>query len=135
VGNLIETDDASLQMVEQAAGGGDEDVDTLFERPDLRLMADAAEDERVPDAEELRELAQRALFGWRPSARRDRCCRSGRPNAAVLPVPVCAMPSMSRPSRSAGIAWAWIGVGVVMPATSSARTSGSASAKAAKFVN
>ena len=36
----------------------------------------------------------------------------GSENAAVLPVPVCAMPSRSRPSSSGGIAWRWIGVGV-----------------------
>ena len=36
----------------------------------------------------------------------------GSTNAAVLPVPVCAMPSRSRPSSTVGIACAWIGVGV-----------------------
>ena len=35
----------------------------------------------------------------------------GRQNAAVLPVPVCAMPITSRPVRQTGIAAAWIGVG------------------------
>ncbi|MEZ5682741.1 MAG: hypothetical protein R3E03_00475 [Novosphingobium sp.] len=35
----------------------------------------------------------------------------GSENAAVLPVPVWAMPSRSRPSSSAGIAWRWIEVG------------------------
>ena len=33
--------------------------------------------------------------------------------AAVLPVPVCAHPIMSLPSRMAGIAWDWISVGAV----------------------
>ena len=37
----------------------------------------------------------------------------GRPNAAVLPVPVCAWPITSRPSRSGGMACSWIGVGLV----------------------
>ena len=32
--------------------------------------------------------------------------------AAVLPVPVWAMPSRSRPVRTVGIAWRWIGVGL-----------------------
>ena len=32
---------------------------------------------------------------------------------AVLPVPVCATPSTSRPISTNGIACAWIGVGVV----------------------
>ena len=36
----------------------------------------------------------------------------GSANAAVLPVPVWAMPSMSLPASSAGMARAWIGVGV-----------------------
>ena len=31
--------------------------------------------------------------------------------AAVLPVPVCAEPSISLPAIARGIAWAWIGVG------------------------
>ena len=34
----------------------------------------------------------------------------GSMNAAVLPVPVWAMPSRSRPVRTVGIAWGWIGV-------------------------
>ena len=36
----------------------------------------------------------------------------GSTNAAVLPVPVCAMPIRSRIMRTLGIACAWIGVGV-----------------------
>ena len=40
-------------------------------------------------------------------------CRSGSENAAVLPVPVCAAPMTSRPARTIGIAFAWIGVIVV----------------------
>jgi hypothetical protein len=35
----------------------------------------------------------------------------GSPNAAVLPVPVCAWPITSRPCRSDGIACSWIGLG------------------------
>ena len=37
----------------------------------------------------------------------------GRVKLAVLPVPVCAQPSTSRPIRTMGIACFWIGVGVV----------------------
>ena len=33
-------------------------------------------------------------------------------NAAVLPVPVWAMPIRSRPDRMGGMAWTWMGVGV-----------------------
>ena len=35
----------------------------------------------------------------------------GRPNAAVLPVPVWAWPITSRPASSGGIACSWIGLG------------------------
>ena len=35
----------------------------------------------------------------------------GSPNAAVLPVPVCAWPITSRPASSGGIACSWIGLG------------------------
>ena len=37
----------------------------------------------------------------------------GSTKAAVLPVPVCAPASTSRPSRITGIAAAWTGVGSV----------------------
>ena len=37
----------------------------------------------------------------------------GRAKAAVLPVPVCAEPMTSLPSRMSGIAWTWMGVGSV----------------------
>jgi hypothetical protein len=37
----------------------------------------------------------------------------GRVKAAVLPVPVWAIPSTSRPCRATGMASAWIGVAVV----------------------
>lgn len=38
-------------------------------------------------------------------------CSSGSENAAVLPVPVAAWPSRSRPASIGGIASRWIGVG------------------------
>ena len=44
----------------------------------------------------------------------------GREKAAVLPVPVCALPSASLPSRRRGIAAAWIGVGDTKPMLSRA---------------
>ena len=40
-----------------------------------------------------------------------RRCRIGSAKAAVLPVPVWAMPMTSRPASAGGIAAAWIGVG------------------------
>ncbi len=45
----------------------------------------------------------------------------GRPKAAVLPVPVWARPIMSRRSSTSGIAFTWIGVGVVNSMLSSVR--------------
>ncbi len=51
---------------------------------------------------------------------------SGRPNAAVFPVPVWATPTTSRWSSSGGIAAAWMGVGSTkpMPVTASRSSSG-----------
>ena len=40
----VEADEALAHEVEQAAGGGDQDVDARRHRPDLRVLADAAED-------------------------------------------------------------------------------------------
>jgi hypothetical protein len=39
----------------------------------------------------------------------------GKPNAAVLPVPVCALPMRSRPSSARGMAFACTGVGTRYP--------------------
>ncbi len=39
----------------------------------------------------------------------------GSANAAVLPVPVCALPMTSRPAIIRGMALNWIGVGSVKP--------------------
>ena len=49
---------AGLDMVQQAAGRGDEDVDALFKGADLRRMTDAAIDERMADAEKAAILTQ-----------------------------------------------------------------------------
>ena len=43
---------------------------------------------------------------------RSRRDRIGSANAAVLPVPVCARPTTSRPASSGGMVAAWIGEGV-----------------------
>ena len=54
------------------------------------------------------------LRGMRARARLpERMSSIGKVNPAVLPVPVCAQPSTSRPIRTNGIACAWMGVGVV----------------------
>src|SRR5699024_5430314 len=57
---------------------------------------------------------------------------SGSPNAAVLPVPVCATPITSRPSSNEGIACSWIGEGEVNPSASTALRSASGRARASK---
>ncbi|OGL05659.1 MAG: hypothetical protein A3I03_12270 [Candidatus Rokubacteria bacterium RIFCSPLOWO2_02_FULL_68_19] len=44
-----------------------------------------------------------------------RRCRMGSTKAAVLPLPVMAQASTSRPSMAGGIASCWIGVGRVKP--------------------
>src|SRR5580692_244553 len=41
--------------------------------------------------------------------------RIGSANAAVLPVPVCALPMTSRPDMIRGMALNWMGVGSVYP--------------------
>ena len=50
-------------------------------------------------------------------------CSMGRPNAAVLPVPVCANPMRSAPSSRLGMARRWMGVGVSIPRSAKARHS------------
>ena len=57
--------------------------------------------------------ASTRLRGMRARARPlERWQSIGSTKAPVLPVPVWAMPSTSRPSSACGIAWTWIGVGV-----------------------
>jgi hypothetical protein len=74
----------------------------------LKLSAIWVASSRVGDSTSTRQRAARRRRRF--SARR---CRIGRAKAAVLPVPVWAMPSRSLPAITPGIACAWIGVGVV----------------------
>src|SRR3984893_15828838 len=53
----------------------------------------------------------------------------GRAKAAVLPVPVCAVPIKSLPSRIMGKARSWIGVGSVKPIAWVPRTTSGESPK------
>ena len=62
-----------------------------------------------------------------------RCWIIGSAKAAVLPVPVCAMPSRSWPASRCGMAPAWIGEGVVKFCAARARSEGSASPSSPKF--
>ncbi len=66
----------------------------------------------------------RGALGWRgPAAWASRASR-GRPKARVLPEPVSARPSTSRPASASGSARAWMAKGAVMPCSPSAATSG-----------
>src|SRR3954447_7901239 len=58
----------------------------------------------------------------------------GRPNAAVLPVPVWAWPITSLPSSSAGIVSSWIGVGRSYPRWESASRMGFESPSSANVI-
>ena len=118
------------QQVADRPGRADDDVDTAAHPLHLRAVADAAEDGGQAEALAIAEASagfldlQRQLAGRRQDQRASwsaaaagaawsaRCCSSGRPNAAVLPVPVWATPSRSRPASSAGMAPDWMGVGV-----------------------
>jgi hypothetical protein len=51
-----------------------------------------------------------------------------------LPVPVCAMPYRSRPQRTGGMAWRWIGVGPEYPSAVRALRMGAESSKSEKLV-
>jgi hypothetical protein len=62
----------------------------------------------------------RQLLRWARRRLVARRCMIGNANAAVLPVPVWAMPSPSRAARTTGMALAWIGVGVSQPSACSA---------------
>ena len=48
--DLVEADLALLHEIEQAAGRGDENVDAIGKRLDLRHLADAAEDHGAAEA-------------------------------------------------------------------------------------
>ncbi|MEA2978524.1 MAG: hypothetical protein QOF09_347, partial [Alphaproteobacteria bacterium] len=61
--------------------------------------------------------------------------RIGSAKAAVLPVPVWAMPMTSRLASSNGMVWAWIGVGVTYFSSERARRIGSARPKSLKEFN
>ncbi len=58
--------------------------------------------------------------------------RIGRANAAVLPVPVAAWPSRSRPSMSGGMDSRWIGVGSSYPRAVTAASTPSGNPRSAK---
>ncbi len=100
-------DEALLHEIQQPAGRGDEDIDAGFQRPDLRMLPDAAVDDRRPQPgvaavgpEALVDLDRQLARGGKDQRRGVRRaagavavlsrCIAGRAKAAVLPVPVCA---------------------------------------------
>ena len=129
--DAVEHDVALVEVIEQAAGGGDQHVDAARQRLSIcGAMADAAEDDGDPDAEmaavgaeAVADLAASSRVGLSTSTRQPRRigsrllaarrCRIGSAKAAVLPVPVWAMPCRSLPASTLGMAWTWIGVGWV----------------------
>ena len=147
-GHVAELHVAALDQVEQAARRGDQDVDAARQGLDLAAIAQAADDGAEAQAEAAavgveaagdldRELAGRRqherarALGLGALLDAERCCSTGSAKAAVLPVPVWAMPSTSRPCSSAGMVRAWMGVGTVYLAASRARSSGSARPRSA----
>ena len=57
------------------------------------------------------KTSARQVLGARNFPESSRRCRIGSAKAAVFPVPVCAIPSKSRPSRRLGMDFSWMGVG------------------------
>ena len=66
---------------------------------------DAVEEEELEEEEEEEEVAAVSLLA--------RACNSGNKKAQVLPLPVFATDTTSRPERMMGQAQAWTGVGAV----------------------
>jgi uncharacterized protein len=135
-----EVDVALLHQVEQPPGRRDEDVDAARAAPGAAGPRRRRRRRRVGEAEAAPKVGEGVADLGRELARRRehqhadrsppaacggaaaRRCRIGSAKAAVLPVPVCAQPSTSRPASTAGIASRWIGVGVVKPASRTARS-------------
>ena len=108
---------ARAHVIEQPSRRRDDDVDAALERVLLRPHADAAEDRRAGDGvwtasafRSSRICAASSRVGASTSARvvrrglSMRRFRIGSRNAAVLPLPVCAVAMTSLPCRAGGIA-------------------------------
>ena len=122
----------ALDQILEAAGRGDEDVSAaraLGLARDRRAAVDGRDAELLRAADQLElagdlraELARRdedRATDGSPSAAVIRST-IGRPKAKVLPDPVGAFASTSRPASASGRTSAWIGKGVVMLRFSSA---------------
>ena len=124
----VELERAAPHVIERAARRGDDDVRAALERADLLMHRRAAVERqhrqarrpsrtcappRRPASPARASAPARGPRVWRgrrlsvPPMR----CSIGSANAAVLPVPVSAWPSRSRPSSSSGMASRWTGVG------------------------
>ena len=122
---LGEVERALLEVVHDPAGRADDDVDAAAQRGELHAVPLAAVDRQHVHARAGARRTSRTPR--RPGARargsgastsacgvfcvRSRRDRIGSANAAVLPVPVWARPTTSRPSSSGGMVAAWIGGG------------------------
>ena len=119
---------SALEMIEQTARRGDQHVDAARELGILIVERYAADHQRDVELlagavllEAFLTCAASSRVGSRMSVRgiraRARPLSSmvsiGSVKAAVLPVPVWAMPSTSRRASTWGIACSWIGVGTV----------------------
>jgi hypothetical protein len=128
--DLVEPDGVRTQQVEQAAGRRDQHVEAIHQVAHLASHRHAADDERRLDAhvasvsaEAFEDLARQ--FAGRREHQHARAFLLERFAVGVQPiedrkregrglaVPVCAMPTRSRPARTSGMASDWIGVGVV----------------------
>ena len=121
----VELQRAAADVIEGAAGRGHDDVHATIERLQLPEDRLAAVDRGDLDAElasvpedRLADLHRQLAGRYQDQARTARpwptvsiICSTGNANAAVLPVPVAAWPSRSRPASRWGMVWRWIGVG------------------------
>ena len=129
-----------IDQVEQAPRRGHHDVGAAAQVQHLRVDRHAAEHDRrlqpprqrgQQGAHRLADLRRQLARGHQHqragaprrlrAARRRSCCSSGSAKAAVLPEPVCAVPSTSRPRKTSGMAADWMGVGWCRPSAAAAR--------------
>ena len=127
ISTCAQVDRALLRVIEQATGRRDENVDAAAQGVDLRIDADAAEDDERAQPQILAvaldafgdlgcELARRHEHERARRLRADAPsplsrCRIGSVKPAVLPVPVWAPARMSRPARISGMTRDCTGVG------------------------
>ena len=118
--DVAQTQRVAAHEVEQAARRRDQHVDAVQQRAYLPAHRHAADRERRADAE-MAAIGLEASRIWPESSRvglststrqvlrsggrgaANRRCRIGSAKAAVLPVPVCAMPMTSRPDNATGM--------------------------------